>query len=100
VNAWLKYRGGKYGNRGDAPQYSVEVSRSGPGSSVFIQFGFDRPADGRAASSTKVVHGVELYLSADSARALSHAVQLALSATTGLQVKLRVDEERGSVSGP
>jgi len=92
MKASMKYGGATYGNTGNAGKYVVKVSRVG-GDSISLSFVFDLPAAGRGVGDAKgSVRSVALTLPADTAKALSHALQLTLSNTASSETQFRIEE--------
>lgn len=88
----MKYGGTTYGNTGNAAKYVVKLSR-GVSASVSITFVFDMPAAGRGVGDAKGnVRSVSLVLPGDTAKALSHALQLALSNTASSEMEFKIEE--------
>jgi hypothetical protein len=86
------YAGATYGNAENAPRYAVKLSRAGR-ESVSISFIFDIPAGGRGVGDAKGnVRTVSLVIPADTAQALSHALQLTLANTASSETQFQIDE--------
>lgn len=82
-----------YGNTGNAPSYTVKLSRSSTKGSIEISFRFDQPAEGRGVGVARgKVSRVQLELPRGTAEALSHALQLALSDTASTDLQFTINE--------
>jgi hypothetical protein len=90
----MNYGANTYGNEKNAAEYLVKLTRKkGGGDKISIFFAFDRPAEGRGIGDSRgSVRSVSVTLPAKTAKALSHALQLALSETASTNVEFRIEE--------
>jgi len=89
----MSYGANNYGNTENAAEYVVKLARK-KGGKISISFAFDKPAEGRGIGSPGLVKSVSVTLPAKTARALSHALQLALSQTATPNVTFKIKEEK------
>ena len=90
----MEYGANSYGNETNAAEYLVKLRRDKGGDKILISFGFDKPAKGRGIGwSRGSVRSVSVTLPAQTAQALSHALQLALSETASTDVDFRIEEQ-------
>ena len=88
------YGANTYGNKTNAAEYLVKLTRRKGGDAISISFGFDKPAEGRGIGYSRgSVQSVSFTLPAKTAEALSHALQLALSETASTAVEFRIEEQ-------
>jgi len=90
----MLYGANTYGNKSNAAEYLVRLMRGKEGDAISISFDFDKPAGGRGIGYSKgSVRSVSFTLPAETAKALSHALQLALSETASTDVEFRMEEQ-------
>lgn len=89
----MEYRTNVYGNTGNAPSYTVKLSRAVSKGAITITSCFDSPAEGRGVGASRGdVEQVRLELPRKTAQALSHALQLALSDTKSTDLQFQIDK--------
>jgi hypothetical protein len=89
----MNYGTNTYGNKTNADEYLVKLTREKEVGEISISFGFDKPAEGRGIGwSRGSVQSVSFTFPAKTAQALSHALQLALSETASTDWEFRIEE--------
>jgi hypothetical protein len=89
----MDYGTNTYGNVGNAPSDAIKLVRRDVHGPITISFQFDRPAEGRGVGGSRgQVKRVELELPRNTAQALSHALQLALSDTASSELAFQINE--------
>ena len=103
MRSFMVYDTYAYGNKTNAAEYLVKITRGREADEISISFDFDKPAEGRGIGwSRGSVRRVSVTLPAQTAQALSHALQLALSETVSTDWEFRIEEQsrtNGEASG-
>ncbi len=89
----MVYGTNTFGNTDNAPKYAVKLTRVNPRGEISISFNYEKPAPGQGVrKASGSVKRVSLTLPVETARALSHALQLALAETASTDFEFKISE--------